>query len=401
MADLIAIQLPKLGESIVNARVVQWLKKVGDHIGKDEALLEVSTDKINSEIPSPVSGVLSKILVDVDVEADVGAPLALIELQALSEEQSVQINDISTQVDLRVESEEKKDFFSPSVLNMARESKIPLEELSKIAGTGAGGRVTKKDVADLISLRMCSKPTSLSEIGSHLIPKDDHVDIELMKLTGIRKAIADNMVKSFYEAPHASLIAEVDVTSIVKLIKNNKEAFLKEHGYKLTITSYILEAIASSAQQFPIINASLEEDTIVIKRFINIGIAVSLEKGLVVPVIKDCHKKDLISLAGNVADLSSRARSAKLTQDDVSKGTITMTNFGMSGTLIGIPIIRNPEVAIVGIGAIHKKVAVLEDDTFGVRSVVNITLTFDHRIIDGMYGAGFLNLLKQILEKRG
>ena len=224
-------------------------------------------------------------------------------------------------------------------------------------------------------------------------------DIEHIKMTGMRKAIAENMVRSFYQAPHASLICEVDVTDAMKAIKREKEAFLKKHGVKLTITTLVARAIARALREYPLLNASLQEDTIVVKRFVNLGIAVSVEQGVMVPVIKGCQNMHLHEIAKTIADFAQKARTNSLSPDDVQEGTITMTNFGISGIQIGIPIIRYPEVAIVGIGGITKRVVVLDDDNFGVRKIMNICLTFDHRIIDGMYGCEFLAALRNHLEK--
>ena len=194
------------------------------------------------------------------------------------------------------------------------------------------------------------------------------------------------------------MITEVDVTDILKLVQHKKEEFLAKHQVKLTITSFVIHAIAKALHEFPFINSSLEEDTIVLKRFVNLGVAVSVEQGLMVPVIKNCQNMGISSIAQAISDLSAKARSGKLTPDDISGGTISMTNFGMSGVLIGVPIIRYPEVAIVGVGAIHKKVVPLENDVLAVRSFMHISLTFDHRVLDGMYGCGFLGALKKHLE---
>jgi 2-oxoglutarate dehydrogenase E2 component (dihydrolipoamide succinyltransferase) len=218
-------------------------------------------------------------------------------------------------------------------------------------------------------------------------------------MSGMRKAIADNMVRSFYEAPHASLITEVDVTGVLKLIQKEKEGFFARHGVKLTITSFVARAMIKALQEFPLLNSSLDDDTIVVKRFVNVGIAVSVEQGIMVPVIKHCQRMNLAAIAKALGEVSEKARSNRLSPDDVADGTITLTNFGMSGVAIGIPIIRYPEVAIVGIGATQKKVVALDDETFGVRSMMHISLTFDHRVLDGMYGCGFLNSLKKHLEE--
>jgi 2-oxoglutarate dehydrogenase E2 component (dihydrolipoamide succinyltransferase) len=219
----------------------------------------------------------------------------------------------------------------------------------------------------------------------------------------MRKAIADNMVRSFYEAPHATLITEVDVTAIIQLIQKEKEDFLAKHGSKLTITSFVARAISKALKEYPFLNSSLEDDTIVVKKFVNLGIAVSVDlgamQGIMVPVVKNCQDQNLSELAKAIGDVSSRARSGKLSPNDVQDGTITLTNFGISGVMMGIPIIRYPEVAILGLGAIQKKVVALDDDQVAVRSVMHVSLTFDHRVIDGMYGCGFLNSLKEHLEK--
>jgi 2-oxoglutarate dehydrogenase E2 component (dihydrolipoamide succinyltransferase) len=405
MSEEIKIVLPKLGESIHSATIVQWFKKIGDTVQLDEPLLEVSTDKVNSEIPSPVAGTLREIHAHPDQELQVGELLAVVASGAASAPQAAIPGASAASPSVSEQSAsggEMSDFFSPALLRLARENKIGLDELEKISGTGAGGRLTKKDLEIYIEKKgsackpcpaMAPKPSSMptsAEISA---------EIERLKMSGMRKAIADNMVRSFYEAPHATLVTEVDVTAIIKLIQKEKDAFASRHGFKLTITSFVARAVAKALQEFPLINSSLEGDTILVKRFVNLGIAVSIEQGLVVPVIKNAQKMGLTNIAKSISELSLKARSGKLTQDDISDGTISMTNFGMSGVQIGVPIIRYPEVAIVGIGAICKKVVPLEDDVLAVRSMVHISLTFDHRVLDGMYGCGFLGALKKHLEE--
>ncbi len=390
------VVLPKLGESIVSATVVQWFKKEGDTIHLDEPLLEVSTDKVNSEIPSPVAGVLTKIVAKPDQEIQVGEALAVIEKGAAGEKIS------TVHVDARKESGpasserqgEMQDFYSPALLRLARELNVSLDELSKIPATGAGGRLSKRDLELYVERKTPNRPCPA------MGPAASKGDVEHIKMTGMRKAIADNMVRSFYEAPHASLITEVDVTEIVNYIQREKEAFLAKHGAKLTITTYVAQAIVKALEKYPYLNSSLDGDTIVVKRFVNLGLAVSVDQGIMVPVIKNTQKLDIPQIAKAMSDLSQRARTGKLQPTEVQEGTITLTNFGISGVMIGIPIIRYPEVAIIGMGAICKKVAVLEDQTFAARSMMNISLTFDHRVIDGMYGCGFLNALKEQLEKK-
>lgn len=384
MSDSIKIVLPKLGESIVSATVVQWFKKVGDLVALDEPLLEVSTDKVNSEIPSPVAGVLQEIYAQPDQELQVGEPLASISTSALVPAAvAAMVAPVAAPL---AASTEREDFLSPSVMRLLRETGIALSEIDSMPRTGQNGRLTKKDVEDYIP--------SAPKKHCPLAPTTERV-----KMTPMRKAIADNMVKSFYEAPHASLITEVDVTKILKVIQEHKQSFFAETGAKLTITAFVARAIARALQKFPLLNSSLDGDTIVVKRFINLGIAVSVDHGVMVPIIKDCERKNLSEIAREIAELAEKTRNHALSPDEIRDGSITMTNFGMTGTMIGVPIIRYPEVAIVGLGAITKKVAAMPDDSIAIRSVLFVSLTFDHRVLDGIYGCGFINELKKHLEE--
>ncbi len=382
MSELIEVKLPKLGESILSATVVQWLKKEGDFIELDEPLLEVSTDKVNSEIPSPIAGVVDKIFVAEEEEVEIGAPLALISTDSSSPNEAPAAT-IRSQTPPPCPQSGKESVLSPAVLRLAQLEGVSIEELRQIKGSGEGGRITKKDLERFVQKESKSKPA---------------VQEDRIKLSGMRKSIADNMVRSFYEAPHASLVAEADVTDVMQLIAREKMNFKQTHGVKLTITSFLVQALTKAVQQFPMLNASLVEETIVMKRYVNVGIAVNVEKGLMVPVIKNCHERNLVSLAEEVADLALKARAGKLSHDEIAEGTVTLTNFGMTGALIGVPIIRYPEVAIVGAGTIQKRVVVREDESLAVRQMIYLTLTFDHRVIDGIYGCQFLDAFKQNLE---
>lgn len=377
--EIVEVTLPKLGESIVGATVVQWLKKEGEHVALDEPLLEVSTDKVNSEIPSPVAGLLREICVSESQEIEVGALLAKIDTKEVA----------APVKHTQGSSGGKEHYLSPAVLSAAHVEGVSLEQLRKIEGSGEGGRITKKDVENFVQARKAPCPLAATQGESAE---------ERIVMSGMRKAIAENMVRSFYQAPHASLVMEADVTDIMKMIAHEKERFLQTHGVKLTITSFLLQGLTKALQQFPMLNASLDQETIILKRYINVGIAVHLDKGLIVPVIKNCQERNLVSLAKAIADLSSRARSGKLAHHEVNEGTVTLTNFGMTGALIGVPIIRYPEVAIIGVGTIQKRVVVREDDSFAVRQMVYLTLTFDHRVIDGIYGCQFLAAFKHQLE---
>lgn len=370
----IKINLPKLGESIVSATVVKWFKKVGDLVALDEPLLEVSTDKVNSEIPSPAKGVLKEILALEDIEVAVGAPLAILSAEAVaigtSEEPKQEITRQETGTD---------DFLSPAVMRLIQEKGIPLSDIDKIPRQGA--RLTKKDVD-----AYCA-PCPLNQEGT-----------ERIKMSGLRKAIAENMVRSFYEAPHASLTTEVDVTDLMKKIQDKKQPFFDEHGVKLSITAFVARGIARAVKEFPLVNASLDRDTIVVKKFVNLGVAVSVDQGVMVPVIRNAEDLSIVDFAKQINSLAKKARENALEPDDVKEGSITMTNFGITGVALGSPIIRYPEVAIIGLGAIAKKVMVMPDDSTAIRSIMWVSVTFDHRVLDGLYGCGFLNALKKNLE---
>ncbi|MCI5052012.1 MAG: 2-oxo acid dehydrogenase subunit E2 [Simkaniaceae bacterium] len=339
MNDL-EVKMPKLGESIVSATITQWLKKEGDFVDADEPLLEVTTDKVNSEIPAPSAGRIKAILRTVEEECDVGEVICLIEGA-------------------------DAPFHSPAVKAIAKEHAV---DLSTLSGSGEGGRITKKDVEKQVST--CTH--------------------DRIPLTGMRKAIAENMVRSFYKAPHATFINEVDVTDV--------ETGMID-GVKVTITAVMVRAIARALEQFPHLNASLVDDHIVLKKQVNVGIAVSVDQAVMVPVIRDCQSRDLSSIARQIAHLAEKARSNSLAPEDVQEGTITLTNFGMTGVSIGVPIIRHPEVAIIGLGAMQKKVVAMPDNSIAIRKMVNVTLTFDHRVLDGIYACGFLNALNALLTK--
>ncbi len=379
------IVLPKLGESIVSATIVRWFKNVGDTVKLDESLLEVATDKVSSEIPSPIAGTIKKLLARPDEEVAVGAPLAIISAHVEHKAATPQSHQTPTQTQ-ETFSTEKSSFFSPALLRLAQEFNISMQELEKVPRTGEGGRLTKKDLEAYIHAK--KTPQKPQESGS----------IERIKMSPIRKAIAENMTRSFYTAPHATLITEIDVTSLLKTIEEHREAFLARHGAKLTITTIVAKTLAESIQSYPLLNCFLEEDSFILRDFVNLGIAVSVDQGVLVPVIKNCHLLSLGEIAHTIQHLSAKARAGSLGTQEFSGGTITLSNFGMSGIQIGIPIIRYPEVAILAIGSIDKKVVPLDGDTLAVRSFIHLSLTFDHRVFDGMYGCAFLNNLKRRLE---
>ena len=374
----VKIFLPKLGESILNATVVRWFKKEGEEVEIDEPLLEVTTDKVNSEIPSPVKGILKEIIANENEELRVGEVLGIIttgEKKASKKELRKEEKKVSK------EEKERKSFLSPVAKVLAKKYSLTQEELDLIQKTGSGGRISRRDIEEYLSKKEISH-------------------VEQVKMTPKRKAIAKAMTKSSHDIPAASLIVEIDVTDVLKLIKDVKEEFLKKNGVKLTITSFFAKAVTKGILAFPYVNASVKDDTIVVKKDINLGLAVNVSEGLIVPVIKNCEDKSIIDIAKSVALLGEKARTNSLSLEDVQEGTITISNFGMGGALIGIPIIKHPEVAIIGIGTIQKKVVALENGFFAVRDVMMVSLTFDHRIIDGMYGCSFMQEIKEYLEKK-
>jgi 2-oxoglutarate dehydrogenase E2 component (dihydrolipoamide succinyltransferase) len=397
MSEDIQVLLPKLGESIHSATIVQWFKEVGDFVKLDEPLLEVSTDKVNSEIPSPATGILKEVHAAPDVELQVGALIAVIGISAQENKKELSRPASAASSTPSEPTQDRKHFFSPALLRVAREKNIGFEELEKISGTGVGGRLTKNDLEAYIEKKWAVPRPCPMAAKSTTAPA---MDVERLKMTGMRKAIADNMVRSFYEAPHATLVTEVDVTAVLERIQREKEEFLAKQGCKLTMTAFVARAITKALKEYPLVNSSLEADTILVKHFVNLGIAVSVEKGLMVPVIKHCELMELTALAKAIGELSSKARMGTLAPDEVVGGTMTITNFGMSGIQIGIPIIRYPEVAIVGVGAAYKRVVPLEDNLLAIRSLMNISVTFDHRVLDGMYGCGFLSAVKKHLEEQ-
>lgn len=385
------VQLPKLGESITSATIIQWFKKEGDFVKLDEPLLEVSTDKVNSEIPSPVSGVIVKIEAREAQELEVGANLCTI---SVTDQQEAKSNPVVT-APLAVEPEavlSNKEFFSPAVVNFAQTQDISFEELKKIIGSGEGGRVTKKDVEKYV---LSKKATSAKPLPAC---SQAQLKGQRIKMDPMRKAIADNMVKSFYTAPHASLIETIDVTQILMWIEKNKDQFLAQHGVKISLTAFIALACAKALKEYSLLNSQVQNDEIVIKDNVNLGLAVSVGAGLLVPVITACEDFTLEQMAKAIADKAKRAREGKLLPAEVKDGSFTLTNFGMGGVQIGMPIIRFPEVAIIAIGTINKVCMPVDDTTIAIRSCVTMTLTFDHRVVDGLYGCGFINKLKQVLN---
>ena len=416
--SLIDVVMPQMGESIAEGTITKWHKKVGEKIGKDETLLEISTDKVDSEIPSPAAGVLAEILFPEQTTVGVHTVIARISasgqvsvpvsLPVSSPSSKVEAPKVSAPIVQSVMQQQVPTdrFYSPLVLNIARTENVAMSELERIPGTGSGGRVSKKDILAYIEQKKGGKasvPSSGTPAPSYSAPKPSAPitypagRVEIVKMDTMRKAIAEHMVRSKHTSAHVGSVSEADVTGIVKYREKNKSAFEKREGFKLTYTPFFLEAVVKALKDFPMLNSSVDGDSIIIRKDVNLGVAVALEKGLIVPVIKNAEQKSLAGLARSLNDLATRARNKKLMPDEVTGGTFTVTNPGGFGNLYGFPIINQPQVAILGVGAIKKRPVVI-DNAIAIRSMVYISMSYDHRIIDGALGGMFMQKVVFYLE---
>jgi len=426
--ELIDVVMPKMGESVIQGTIIKWHKKVGDKIAKDETLFEISTDKVDTEVPSPAEGILAEILVKEQETVDVGVVVARISptgyvLKISREEAKVEAKSAVTEkieekkfetvpTKEKVEKSEKSRFYSPLVLNIARQEGISFEELETIEGTGLGGRVTKKDILNYIEMKKAGKIVTpkKEEKVAPAFKTEEKVEVKfepgekvkIEPMDHMRQLIMEHMVKSRDTSVHVVGIQEVDMTKVHNYIQKNKEAFLQREGIKLTYLPFIVDATVKALKEFPYVNASIQGTNVVLKNYINIGIAVALEPmGLIVPVIKNADEKNITGLAKAIYDLATRARSKKLLPDEVKDSTFTITNYGLYGTLFGNPIINQPEVAILGVGAVTKKPVVVEvdgQDTIAIRHMMYISLCHDHRLIDGALAGKFMRRVKELLE---
>ena len=420
---LVDVIMPQMGESIAEGTISKWHKKVGDKIAKDETLLEISTDKVDSEIPAPAAGILAEILfpeqttvnvhtviakIQTDVNASITVPSSKpVEVKAEPKQGPITApQPVLQQSVAETESEQfqhSDKFYSPLVMNIARTEDVALRELETISGTGANGRVTKNDILAFVQAKKSGRTSQPQDVTPSIAQTRTQPvttsggRVEVIKMDNMRKAIADHMVRSKHTSAHVGSLAEADVSKIVSFREKNKNAFEKREGFKLTYTPFFLEATIKALKDFPLLNASVEGDNILIRKDIHIGVAVALENGLIVPVIKNADSKNLAGLAKSVNDLATRARLKKLTPDEVTGGTFTVTNPGNFGNLYGFPIINQPQVAILGIGAIKKRPVVI-DDAIAIRSMVYVSMSYDHRIIDGALGGMFLQKIVEYVE---
>lgn len=428
------IKMPKLGESITEGTIVSWSVKVGDMIQEDDVLFEVNTAKVSAEIPSPVAGKVVEILYKEGDTVAVGTVVAIIDLDGEESSGTEPINVSETSPSLaetaRNESAntaskpvvaEEERWYSPVVIQLAREAKIPKEELDAIQGTGYEGRLSKKDIKDYIEKKKrggsvepkpasvvaapaASKPSVAvsSEQASPKVAPVAMPGVEVKEMDRVRRIIADHMVMSKKVSPHVTNVVEVDVTKLVRWREKNKDAFFRREGVKLTYMPVITEAVAKALAAYPQVNVSVDGYNILFKKHINVGIAVSLNDGnLIVPVVHDADHLNLNGLAVAIDSLALKARDNKLMPEDIDGGTFTITNFGTFKSLFGTPIINQPQVAILGVGYIEKKPAVVETpegDTIAIRHKMYLSLSYDHRVVDGMLGGNFLHFIADYLE---
>ncbi len=430
------IVMPKLGESIQEGTITKWFVKEGDKVEEDDLLFEVATDKVDSEIPSPVDGVISKILFPEESLVPVGEVLAIINMggedepaeettEDKSSKEKEQPKEGAKQEDLAEkeapdsdEPEEEDDgltgkttrFYSPLVRNIAKQEKISLKELESIEGSGASGRVQKKDILSYIEEKSAapkSESRKSEPAPTRKTPAAMPVSIgagdQIIEMGRVRKLIADHMIMSKQVSPHVTAVVEADVTELVFWRNKYKDAFQEKYGEKITFMPIFTEAVAAALAAFPMLNSSVDGDNIILKKNINIGIAVAKPDGtLIVPVIKNSEQLNLVGLAKELNRLAVAARSNKLTIDEIQGGTFTITNFGTFKNLIGTPIINQPQVAILATGNIEKKPAVMETptgDVIAIRHKMFLSLSYDHRIIDGALGGEFLRRIADNLEQ--
>lgn len=419
------VELPKMGESVAEATITSWLKSVGDSIEEDEPIVEIATDKVDSEVPSPCSGILKEILFNENDIVPVGAVFAIIESE-LNQESSEIINAPKEKIEEEIEveileplanlSKEKikndyssaSKFYSPLVKSIAAKEGIAKSELENINGTGSNSRVTKKDILSYLKSRKDEKTISspTKQTNTKLDSPKPMYNVsgsdEIIQMDRMRKLIADHMVNSVQTAPHVTSFVEADVTNLVLWRNKIKKQFQEKEGEKLTFTPIFIEAVAKAIRDFPLVNSSIDGDNIIVKNNINIGMATALPSGnLIVPVIQNADQLNLVGLAKKVNDLANRAKLGQLKPDEISAGTYTISNVGTFGNVMGTPIINQPQSAILALGAIQKKPAVIETDSgdlIGIRHKMFLSHSYDHRNIDGALGGQFVRKVADYLE---
>ena len=424
---IVEFKMPKMGESISEATIISWLKEVGDSVTAEEIILEVATDKVDSEVPSPYSGTITEIRFQKDDVVAVGEVLAIISTdgaestttksevkeQVSNKEQAKVVESKSEAVNVKAPVLIKSNpdaFLSPLIISIAQKENLSLEEVQSIPGSGAEGRIQKSDVFNYLKSRkypLQSKPVPVQQTAVSTYPKPTINFVEgkdrIVEMDRMRKMIADHMVYSKHTAPHVTSYIEVDVTNLVNWRNEVKDLFQEKYNEKLTFTPIFVDAVARAIQDFPMINVSVDEKKIVVHHDINVGMATALPNGnLIVPVVKNANEKDLAALAKDVNYLAESSRNNKLKPDDVKGSTFTISNVGTFGSLMGTPIINQPEVAILALGIIKKRPEVIttaKGDEIAIRSMMYLSLSFDHRVVDGFLGGSFLRRVGDYLEQ--
>ncbi|MBP1655564.1 MAG: Dihydrolipoyllysine-residue succinyltransferase [Bacteroidetes bacterium] len=444
----IEVVMPQMGESIAEGTIVKWHKNIGEAVRKDEILLEISTDKVDSEIPSPAAGILVEIVAKEQATVAVQTVIAYLETDATSAAGQIASGQIHPGANADTTSSAagaamnadapappaapalapqappadaplpRGRFYSPLVLSIARTEQVSMEELEQIPGSGEGGRVTKKDILGYVNARKSGQVAPVASRGPEAVsstapgaaasrppagPASAKAPLvrgqgdQVIPMTNVQQKMAQHMVASIQTSPHVAAVHEVDMTVIVKHRSDHAAAFERSEGFKLTYTPYIIDAVVRAIKKYPLINASVEGTSIVRKSAINIGMAVASENGLIVPVIKHAEEKSLLGIARAVHDLAERTRARKLMPEDIQGGTFTISNYGVFGTVFGTPIINQPQIAILGTGAIVKRPVVI-NDAIAIRSIAYFTMSFDHRVVDGMLGGMFMDSIVKNLE---
>ena len=423
------LKLPKMGESVAEATITSWLKKVGDTIELDEAVVEIATDKVDSEVPSEVDGTLVEILFEQDTVVAVGQTIAIIEtigneetpIQTLDDKEDIveQVEQVQQTIEAAsviknspiTKTSNSGKFFSPLVRKIAETEGLSMEQLDMVSGTGKDGRVTKNDILSFIEDRKNLQPSKISESENIISETKDVVkpisvsvngEDEIIEMTRMGKLVSKHMVASVQTSAHVQSFIEIDVTNIVKWRAKVKDAYFIREGEKLTFTPILMHAVAATIKKFPMINIAVQGDTIIKKKNINLGMAAALPDGnLIVPVIKNADQLNLVGMTRQVNDLAIRARNNKLKPDEIQDGTYTVTNVGSFGSVMGTPIINQPQVAILALGAIRKVPAVIETsegDFIGIRQKMFVSHSYDHRVVNGALGGMFIKTLKETLE---
>jgi 2-oxoglutarate dehydrogenase E2 component (dihydrolipoamide succinyltransferase) len=423
------LKLPKMGESVAEATITSWLKQVGDTIELDEAVVEIATDKVDSEVPSEVEGTLVEILFEQDTVVAVGQTIAIIEtdgneetpIQTLEEKEEIveQVEQVQQTLEAAslikntpiTKTSDSGKFFSPLVRKIAETEGLSMEQLDMVPGTGKDGRVTKNDILSFIENRNNLQPSKISESENIISETKDVVkpisvsvngEDEIIEMTRMGKLVSKHMVASVQTSAHVQSFIEIDVTNIVKWRAKVKDAYFIREGEKLTFTPILMHAVAATIKKFPMINIAVQGDTIIKKKNINLGMAAALPDGnLIVPVIKNADQLNLVGMTRQVNDLATRARNNQLKPDEIQNGTYTVTNVGSFGSVMGTPIINQPQVAILALGAIRKVPAVIETsegDFIGIRQKMFVSHSYDHRVVNGALGGMFIKTLKETLE---